>query len=67
MATQTHEDFSRPQEVKSSGNRAFGWVFVVVFHEMAARLVASPKVSGDKQFSFCNTQHFRSTNLVRTP
>ena len=31
MATQTHEDFSRPQDVKSSGNRAFGWVFVVVF------------------------------------
>ena len=30
MATQ-HEDFSRGQEVKASSNRAFGWVFVVVF------------------------------------
>ena len=31
MTTQTHEDFSRAQDVKRSGNRAFGWVFVVVF------------------------------------
>lgn len=28
---QTHEDFSRAQEVKTSSNRAFGWVFVTVF------------------------------------
>jgi hypothetical protein len=28
---QTHEDFSREQQVKGSSNRAFGWVFVVVF------------------------------------
>lgn len=27
----THEDFSRAQHVKSSSNRAFGWVFVTVF------------------------------------
>ena len=26
-----HEDFSRGQVVKTSSNRAFGWVFVVVF------------------------------------
>jgi hypothetical protein len=28
---ETHEDFSRSQEVKASSNRAFGWVFVTVF------------------------------------
>jgi hypothetical protein len=28
---QTHEDFSREQQFKVSGNRAFGWVFVTVF------------------------------------
>ena len=28
---ETHEDFSRSQHVKASGNRAFGWVFVAVF------------------------------------
>jgi len=28
---ETHEDFSRSQEVKTSSNRAFGWVFVTVF------------------------------------
>ena len=27
----THEDFSRGQHVKASSNRAFGWVFVIVF------------------------------------
>jgi hypothetical protein len=27
---QTHEDFSRDQQVKASSNRAFGWVFVIV-------------------------------------
>lgn len=27
----THEDFSRAQHIKSSSNRAFGWVFVMVF------------------------------------
>jgi Saxitoxin biosynthesis operon protein SxtJ len=27
----THEDLSRAHDVKSSSNRAFGWVFVVVF------------------------------------
>jgi hypothetical protein len=27
----THEDFSRGQQVKASSNRAFGWVFVIVF------------------------------------
>lgn len=27
----THEDLSRTHDVKSSSNRAFGWVFVVVF------------------------------------
>ncbi len=26
-----HEDYSRQQQVKSSSNRAFGWVFVAVF------------------------------------
>jgi hypothetical protein len=29
--TDIHEDFSRGQQVKLSSNRAFGWVFVVVF------------------------------------
>jgi hypothetical protein len=28
---QTHEDFSREEQVKASSNRAFGWVFVAVF------------------------------------
>jgi len=28
---QTHEDFSREEQVKASSNRAFGWVFVTVF------------------------------------
>ena len=28
---ETHEDFSRGQQVKASSNRAFGWVFVIVF------------------------------------
>ena len=28
---ETHEDFSRGQVVKESSNRAFGWVFVIVF------------------------------------
>ena len=28
---QTHEDFSRGQQVKASSNRAFGWTFVTVF------------------------------------
>ena len=28
---QTHEDFSRGQQVKASSNRAFGWVFMIVF------------------------------------
>jgi hypothetical protein len=28
---ETHEDFSRVQQVKASSNRAFGWVFVIVF------------------------------------
>jgi hypothetical protein len=28
---ETHEDFSRGQEVKESSNRAFGWVFTIVF------------------------------------
>ncbi len=28
---QTHEDFSRGQTVTASSNKAFGWVFVVVF------------------------------------
>ncbi len=36
MATQTHEDFSRDQAVEASGNRAFGWVFVVVLLVVAA-------------------------------
>ena len=36
MATQMHEDFSRTQTVETSGNRAFGWVFVVVFLVVAA-------------------------------
>ena len=27
----THEDLSRTQQVKASSNRAFGWVFVMVF------------------------------------
>lgn len=26
-----HEDISRPQEIKASSNRAFGWTFTVVF------------------------------------
>lgn len=26
-----HEDFTRSQQVKSSSNRAFGWMFVIVF------------------------------------
>jgi len=29
--TDVHEDFSRPQQVKASSDRAFGWVFVTVF------------------------------------
>jgi hypothetical protein len=33
----THEDFSRPQQVKASSNRAFGWVFVIVFLIIALR------------------------------
>jgi len=28
---QTHEDFSREEQVKASSNRAFGWVFVTMF------------------------------------
>ena len=28
---ETHEDFTRSQEVKTSSNRAFGWVFTIVF------------------------------------
>ena len=28
---QTHEDFSRGQQVKASSDRAFGWTFVTVF------------------------------------
>jgi hypothetical protein len=28
---QTHENFSREQQVNASSNRAFGWVFVTVF------------------------------------
>lgn len=28
---QTHEDFSRGQQVKTSSDRAFGWTFVTVF------------------------------------
>jgi hypothetical protein len=28
---ETHEDFTRGQEVKTSSNRAFGWVFTIVF------------------------------------
>ena len=28
---QTHEDFSRGQQVKTSSDRAFGWTFVAVF------------------------------------
>jgi len=28
---QTHEDFSRGQQVKASSNRVFGWVFVIMF------------------------------------
>ena len=31
MMEKGHEDYSRTHEVKTSGNRAFGWVFVVVF------------------------------------
>ncbi|MBI3529603.1 MAG: hypothetical protein HY067_16745 [Betaproteobacteria bacterium] len=31
QVAQTHEDFSRSQQVKASSNRAFGWVFVTVF------------------------------------
>jgi hypothetical protein len=33
----THEDFSRSQPVKASSNRAFGWVFVIVFLIIALR------------------------------
>ena len=36
MATQMHEDFSRGQTVEVSGNRVFGWVFVVVLLVVAA-------------------------------
>lgn len=32
---QTHEDYSREQQVKASSNRAFGWVFTVVFLTVA--------------------------------
>jgi len=28
---ETHEDYSRGQEIKESSNRAFGWVFTIVF------------------------------------
>jgi len=38
----THEDFSRDHQVKASSNRAFGWVWVVVFLIIALR----PLVSG---------------------
>ena len=27
----THEDFSRPAQIRPSSNRAFGWTFVAVF------------------------------------
>jgi hypothetical protein len=37
-----HEDFSRDHQVKASSNRAFGWVWVVVFLIIALR----PLVSG---------------------
>jgi hypothetical protein len=31
MMSRGHEDFSRTHDVRASGNRAFGWVFVAVF------------------------------------
>ena len=39
---ETHEDLSRRQEVKASSNRAFGWVFAIIFLIIAL----SPLVSG---------------------
>ena len=39
----THEDLSRTHDVKSSSNRAFGWVFSVVFLVIGVR----PLVSGE--------------------
>ena len=37
----THEDFSRTHKVEASSNRAFGWVFTVVFLLVALRPVIS--------------------------
>ena len=38
---QTHEDFSRDQQVKASSDRAFGWTFVTVFLVIALWPLAS--------------------------
>ena len=49
MATQMHEDFSRGQTVEVSGNRAFGWVFVVVLLVVAAFPLRSEEHTSELQ------------------